>query len=169
MLKGLKVLLPILLLSGCASSPQDCDPANRDAGLLDKAGCLYGGHYQQRQQERQGILQDEQNANRLFQEAFEILQQESRQVTEDLSSWQASLQRVNASLENMLANIRQQTADNQQIRQQADAIENRLRQLQADLDAAREGRSTLSTLQRRQQMAELQLKVEDLQAAVGLH
>lgn len=163
--------LPFALLfwlAGCASNPQACDPANRDAGLLDKAGCVYGGHYEQRVQERQAVLLDEQKANQLFRTTYETLQQESSRVATDMASARASLARMSASLGALLQEIKAKAADNRQVGQQVQALEARLQQIQAERDAAEAAGIPLSPLQQRQQVAELQVQVQDLQQALGL-
>lgn len=158
----------ILLLAGCASTPQDCDPAQRDANVLRKAGCVYGGHYQQRVQDKQAILLDEQKANQLFRDAFAALQQESQQVAQDIASQQASVTRMSASVNALLVEIKSRASGNQQIEQQIRTVESQLAGLQQDIESAKARGEALPQLQQRQQMAELQLSVQDLQAALGL-
>lgn len=162
--------LPLLIiaLAGCATTAQDCDPAQRDVNVLRKAGCVYGGHYQQRVEQKQAVLLDEQQANRLFQATYDALQQESAQVSTDLVAQQVSLDRVRSSINHLLAEIKTKAAGNQAIEQQIGALENRLQSLQLEIEMARSRGEALPVLQQRQQMAELQLGVQDLQAALGL-
>ncbi len=160
--------IAVVTLAGCATTPQDCDPGNRDAGFINKAGCVYGGHYDQRVQERQAILVDEQKANQLFRATYDALQQESTQVATDLAAQQASVDRLSGSVKNLLGEIRSKAAGNQQIEQQITAVETQLQQLQTDMDAARASGTAMPALQQRQQVAELQVKVQDLQQALGL-
>ena len=160
--------LLVIALAGCATTPQDCDPANREAGLISKAGCVYGGHYQQRVQERQAILLDEQKANQLFRTTFDALQQESALVATDLASQQASLDRMNVSVRALLGEISSKAAGNREIEQQITAVETQLQQLQQDIDRARASGHPLPVVQQRQQVAELQVRVQDLQESLGL-
>ena len=158
----------VLTLTGCATTPEDCDPSNRDANILNKAGCVYGGHYQQRVATKQTVLLDEQKANQLFRATFESLQQESAQVASDLVTQQAAVNRMQASVGALLAEIKHHSAGNQQIEQQISAVETQLQQLQQDIDTAKANGAPLPVLQQRQQMAELQVRVQDLQASLGL-
>lgn len=160
--------LALLALTGCASLPQECDPANANAGFFNKAGCVYGGHYQQRVQERQAILLDEQKANALFRASYEALQQESAEVATDLGKQQASLDHLNTHIGALLAEIRSKATDRHDIEQQIAAVESQLQQLQRDIDNARVQGQPVSVLQQRQQMAELQVRVQDLQGSLGL-
>lgn len=167
-MKPLALVISVLTLAGCATTPADCDPANRDAGLINKAGCVYGGHYEQRVQERQAILLDEQKANQLFRATYDALQQESAQVAADIASQQASLDRLNASMGALLGEIKSKASGNREIEQQISTVETQLQQLQQDIDTARASGSALPVMQQRQQMAELQVSVQDLQASLGL-
>ena len=167
-MKRFVLAVAVITLGGCATTPQDCDPGNRDAGFINKAGCVYGGHYDQRVQERQAILVDEQKANQLFRATYDALQQESSQVATDLASQQASLDRLSSSVNALLGEIKTKAAGNRDIEQQVAALETQLQTLQTDLDAARASGTALPALQQRQQVAELQVKVQDLQQALGL-
>ena len=158
----------LLVLSGCATTHQDCDPGNQDAGILSKAGCVYGGHYQQRIDDKQAILLDEQKANQLFQAAYDSLQLESNQVSSDLAAQQASLERTRTSVTSLLRELKSASAGNQQLEQQIQAIESQLQHMQQTLDQAEVANQAIPVLQQRQQMAELQVQVQDLQAALNL-
>ena len=158
----------LLALSGCATTPQDCDPGNQDAGILSKAGCVYGGHYQQRIDDKQAILLDEQKANQLFQAAYDSLQLESNQVSSDLAAQQASLERTRTSVTALLRELKSASAGNQQLEQQIQEIESQLQHMQQTLDQAEVANQAIPVLQQRQQMAELQVQVQDLQAALNL-
>ena len=161
-------LMGVVVLAGCATTAEQCDPGNHDAGILDKAGCVYGGHYQERIDSRQTVLLDEQKTNRLFRETFEALQAESAQVASDLATQQASLDRMKSSVGALLGEIKTRVAGNVQLEQQVGAVEEQLQQLQQDIDNARARGTALPVLQQRQQMAELQVRVQDLQASLGL-
>ena len=167
-MKRIFVATAVILLAGCATTPQDCDPGNRDAGFISKAGCVYGGHYEQRVQERQAILLDEQKANQLFRATYDALQQESSKVATDLAAQQASVERLSSSVKNLLGEIKSKTAGNQQIEQQITAVETQLQQLQLGMEAACASGTAMPALQQRQQVAELQVQVQDLQQALGL-
>jgi len=161
-------LLATLLLSGCASTPQDCDPSNQDAGILNKAGCVYGGHYEQRIEERQTLLLDAQKTNQLFQATYDSLQQESGTVAADLASQQASLDRAQNQVGALLAELKAAGGGNRQLQQQIAQVESQLQQMQQTMADASASGSALPVLQQRQQMAELQLQVQDLQASLNL-
>ncbi len=158
----------LLALSGCATTPQECDPSNQDAGILNKAGCVYGGHYQQRIDNKQDILLDEQKANRLFQATYDSLQQESAQVSADITRQQASLKRMRENVTALLAELNSATGGNQQLEQQIRDIENHLQTMQQTVDQADAQGKSVPVLQQRQQVAELQVQVQDLQAALNL-
>lgn len=158
----------LVALSGCATTPQDCDPGNQDAGILSKAGCVYGGHYQQRIDDKQAILLDEQKANQLFQAAYDSLQLESNQVSSNLAAQQASLERTRSSVTALLGELKSASAGNQQLEQQIQEIESQLQTMQQTLDQAEAANQAIPVLQQRQQTAELQVQVQDLQAALNL-
>ena len=158
----------LVTLSGCASTPQECDPGNQDAGILSKAGCVYGGHYQQRIDTKQAILLDEQKANQLFQAAYDSLQQDNSQAAADLAAQQVRLKRAQSSVTALLTELKSAAEGNQQLEHQIRNIEEQLQSMQQTMDQAGAADKAIPVLQQRQQMAELQLQVRDLQAALNL-
>ena len=155
-------------LAGCATQPSDCDPANVDASVIAKAGCLYSGAYDKRVAGKQLQLQDAQQLNQLFRQTYASLQQQTRQVGTELEQQQASLSRVQQSVEHLLQAIRDKVGGNQQVQSQITAVQHQLQAMQQTVATARASHSPVSVLQQRQQMAELQLKVQDLEASLGL-
>lgn len=164
------VLLLILAsaLAGCATRPADCDPSNTDASVIAKAGCLYSGSYDKRVASKQLQLQDAQKLNRMFRQTYAALQQQTRQVSGELKQQQASLDQVQQSVENLVQAIRDKAGDNQQVQRQITAVQDQLQTMQQTAATARATNTPVSILQQRQQMAELQVRVQDLEASLGL-
>lgn len=161
-------VVSVVLVAACATRPQDCDPGNRDAGMLDKAGCLYSGAYDQRVSTKSRQLQDEQGLNRMFRDTYAALQRETAQVGSELQQQQAQLQQVQQSVGHLLDTIRARSAGNTDVQQQISAVETQLQDMQRAVARAQADNVPLSVMQQRQQMAELQVKVQELEQGLAL-
>lgn len=72
--------LALAVLSGCATTAADCDPANKDAGFITKLNCDVGGGFGQR------IAQGENDVR-----AAQAENAQARQVLADLEAQRAAI------------------------------------------------------------------------------
>jgi len=157
---GLCCGLLLGVMSGCAVTPQDCDPRNADAGLGTKLGCSTRGVYAERVVQKQQILLDEQRTNQLFREVYAALNQEQRDVAQQRRAQQDQYAALSRTLAALLAELKTKAAGNQDIQAQIAALERDIAKLKQEQNP--------SVLQKRHELQTLQGQIEALESDLGL-
>lgn len=139
------------LISGCATTPGACDPSRED--FLNNTSCLASGAYQQRQRDLESTLSAEQGRNRAFRILLADLELEKTATRSDLRAQQAAYARAEASWRQIKSSLASESKNNPALatrvrqidedlsgleagkRAERDALANRVRLLQQELDA----------------------------------
>lgn len=127
----LVVLLPALMLSGCATTPGQCDPNHPD--FFNNLSCLSSGAYAQRQRDLQSTLSAERSRNQVFSALLADLRSERTAVGRDLRSQQASLQRADANWRRIKGDLAAETRS-------SPALATRVRQIDQEFAAVQAGK-----------------------------
>jgi hypothetical protein len=127
----LATLLPLLLASGCATTPGACDPTRAD--FFSNTSCLASGAYQQRQRDLESELSAEQERNRAFKALLADLQAEQTAVRSDLRARQAAYNRARANWQR----IKQSLAAERSANPRLDA---RVKKIDQDMGSAAAGK-----------------------------
>jgi len=163
---SIRCLIPALLaaaLSGCVTmSAEQCDPRT-DTGFFSKMGCVTGGVYARRVEDREQVLLDEQKTNQLFRDVHAALAHGRASVGEELADERQRHAALNAALTALLAEIRSKTAGNQRIGADIAAIERDM----ANLERLSQQESS-SVLERRLELQNLNDRVTRLYEDLGL-
>jgi len=153
-------LLSAVLLAGCAVTAQDCDPRNADMGFGTKLGCSTRGVYAERIEQKEKILLDEQQANKMFRAVYEALEQEKREVGQQRRTQQNRHAALNRAISALLAEVKDKAKGNQQ-------IEAKIADLERDLATMRQ-QPNPSVLQKQHELQKLQEQVTALEGDLGL-
>jgi len=161
MSKRLFILLILAFsLSSCATSQEQCDPRNANAGFLNKLSCTSHGTYAQRVEQKERILLDEQRTNQLFREVYAALEQEQQQVGQQRRQQQAQSAALKRSLNALLSEISSKTQGNQRMEAEIAEIEKEIERLSQEQNP--------SVMQRRHELQQLQQHITDLETDLGL-
>jgi chromosome segregation ATPase len=158
--KPIRTFLPVLAvvwLAGCAVTPEQCDPRNADASFATKFGCSTQGVYDQRVEAKERLLLDEQKTNQMFREVHAAIEQERREVGQQLANQQKQHDALNRSLKPLLDEIKSKARGNQRIEAEIAAVEKEL----GNVNQQQENRTEL---QKRQEIRKLQNAVKNLQS-----
>jgi len=100
------VLLASILLTGCSTSPQDCDLHAQDPSFITKLSCATSGGYRQQvdQKEQQVRLSQYENESAKQQQAY--TQNRQQNVNQKLADEQARLNAVRSDLSQTLAQLK---------------------------------------------------------------
>ncbi|MEG1250447.1 MAG: hypothetical protein RSE37_17480 [Citrobacter sp.] len=100
------LLLASLVLTGCATSPQDCDLHAQDPSFITKLSCATSGGYRQQvdQKEQQVRLSQYENESAKQQQAY--TQNRQQNVNKTLADEQARLDAVRSDLSQTLAQLK---------------------------------------------------------------
>jgi len=123
---ALVVLLSPAMLTGCATTPGQCDPNHPD--FFNNVSCLTSGAYVERQRDLESRLSAERSRNRIFTALLADLRSERSAVGRDLKSKQASLQRADANWRQLKGSLAAETRTNP-------ALATRVRRIDEDFAA----------------------------------
>ena len=149
--------LAVVWLAGCATvTPEQCDPRNADAGFATKFSCNTQGVYDQRVETKERVLLDEQKTNQLFREVHAALEQERREVGQQLANQQKQHDVLNRSLKALLDEIKSKARGKQRIEAEIAAVEKELGNVNQQ--------ENRTVLQKQQEIRKLQNAVKNLQS-----
>lgn len=99
-------ILAVLVLTGCTTSPQDCDLHAQDPGFITKLSCATSGGYRQQvdQKEQQVRLSQYQNESAKQQQVY--TQNRQQTLNQKLANEQERLNAVRSDLSQTLAKLK---------------------------------------------------------------
>lgn len=151
----------MLLLAGCATTPEQCDPYNRDASLVAKLSCDTSGAYRAQVEKREQQVHLDQEENALFHQVYQDIQAQQNATRESLSVQQEKQQSLNNSLQALLNRLQARTGEELGLQHRLNDIE---QQLHANQEPARDEADMVA---RRARLAELEQQVSRLQQSLG--
>ncbi|GAA0579272.1 hypothetical protein ACFQH5_14635 [Halomonas salifodinae] len=148
----------LALLAGCATTPEACDPYQRDASLLTKLSCDAGGGYRARIDagERQVELDREENA--LFREIHRQIAEQQRATRNELRVTNRQHHELERNVQVLVTRLQRRSQEQLGLRHQLNELERQLTETPApsasEADALAEREARLEALQ--QQVSRLQ-------------
>lgn len=156
------LLITLLLLSGCATSPQECDLHAQDPSFLTKLSCTTSGGYRQRVNEQEQQVLHTQQENELAKQELANTQGRQQASSQQLVTEQAKLSAVQSDLARTLKQLNSRKLKNKQSLQEVKHLQSLQQQLQrASSD------SEIAAIQRK--VDEAKKKVEALEKANTLN
>lgn len=157
----LTVTAAVIFLSGCAVNKEDCDPAAmRTAGLMSKIACDFSGAYAERAQDQQDELQQALRQQELLQLSIAQLQDEQMRIRQGITMQRAQRDRLVRSLNATLASIEQENQGNQ-------ALQQRIKDAQAEVERLNQLPQGASSQQLQQQIQTVEREIKELTDAVA--
>ncbi|MTH46260.1 hypothetical protein [Intestinirhabdus alba] len=152
------LLTAALLLTGCATSPQECDLHAQDPGFLTRLSCVTSGGYRHNVDMQEQQVRQSQRDNHYARQTLADTQNQQAASSQRLADEQASLTALRADLAQTLKRLQSGKVKNQQARQQIKHLQDLQQQaLRADSD------EDIAAIQ--QKVAEAREKVEALERA----
>nr|WP_180202163.1 hypothetical protein [Pseudomonas sp. SbOxS1]NYU01506.1 hypothetical protein [Pseudomonas sp. SbOxS1] len=163
-LRQLMVITAVLALSGCATTPGECDATNRDSSMLTKMNCDYSGGYSDQVKQKEEALSESRRQNAMFRQVYENIQAQQLSTKADLASQQKSQAALNQSLTQLLNSLKARRGNEAQVQKQIADLEKQLKATQV----APTAKPTPAALAAKQQeLKTLQKKVNQLQFSLG--
>ena len=106
-----------LLVSGCATTTSECDPAIQH-NTITNAGCLFSGKYGERQEKLELTIEEERGINESLTQIHTLLDEERRGISKNLSRTQIQYNRLNSSLNKLISQISSRSSGNIALEQQ---------------------------------------------------
>ena len=148
----------LLVLTGCATTPADCDPSNRSASLLTKMSCDSSGGYRQKVNDQEQQLQRNQELNALSHQI--LTDMESRKLRSNTTL--AQEQALKASLSQLVAQLKVKGGNQVGLQQQITALTQAEQQFTPSSND-----NAAQVAARREEAALLEAKVKELNQSLG--
>ena len=153
------LLSPLLLITGCSTTPEQCDPTNTNIGIMDKISCNYSGNYQARIDKKEQILENEKRANAQFREIYATIERQKNSTSLSVKQKQAQLQKLKKELTQLTSEVKQKAKNRDDLQAQVNDIEQQLKKV---------NNSNSSELEKQVELDKLNKKLQQLQKALNL-
>jgi len=153
------LLSPLLLITGCSTTPEQCDPTNTNIGIMDKISCNYSGNYQARIDKKEQILENEKRANAQFREIYATIERQKNSTSLSVKQKQTQLQKLKTELTQLTSEVKQKAKNRDDLQAQVNDIEQQLKKV---------NNSNLSELEKQVELDKLNKKLQQLQKALNL-
>ena len=153
------LLSPLLLITGCSTTPEQCDPTNTNIGIMDKISCNYSGNYQARIDKKEQILENEKRANAQFREIYATIERQKNSTSLSVKQKQAQLQKLKTELTQLTNEVKQKAKNRDDLQAQVNDIEQQLKKV---------NNSNSSELEKQVELDKLNKKLQQLQKALNL-
>lgn len=152
------ILLTSIVLTGCVTSPQDCDLHAQDPSFITKLSCATSGGYRQQvdQKEQQVRLSQYENESAKQQQAY--TQNRQQNVNQKLADEQARLNAVRSDLSQTLAQLKSSKIKSSERQKEIQQLQDLQRQSQRASDA-----SEIAAIEKK--VAEAKQKIKVLEEA----
>ena len=162
--RSLMILALAAGLAGCATTPEQCDPSNRDASFLTKMSCDASGSYRAGIDQKEQALVSAQEENQMFRQVYADIAQRQAASQQKLSEQKKKQAALNASLGQLLKQLQAKHADNAKVQKELQDLQQALKKSQ---QSATNGGNAAAIAAKQQELATLQNKVALLQKSLG--
>jgi chromosome condensin MukBEF ATPase and DNA-binding subunit MukB len=120
-------LLLVGVISGCSTSPKDCDPSEGD--FFSSAVGVISGCYERRQNQLTEEIAAEQSLNESLHQMLASIDEEKRQVGKQLRNEEARMSALNRSWVSLKASLKTKAEANQSLQFRIDQLQSKMDQL----------------------------------------
>lgn len=153
------LLSPLVLLTGCTTTPEQCDPTNTNIGIMDKISCNYSGNYQARIDKKEQILEDEKRANAQFREIYATIEKQKNSTSLSVKQKQAQLQKLKTELTQLTKEVKDKAKNRDDLQAQVKDIEQQMNKV---------NNSNASDMEKQVELDKLNKKLQQLQKALNI-
>ena len=154
-------LLAALVLTGCTTSPQDCDLHAQDPSFITKLSCATSGGYRQQVDQKEQQVRLSQYQNESARQQQDYTQNRQQTLNQKLADEQARLNAVRSDLSQTLAKLKSSKIQSRERQQEIAKLQELQRQSQTATSA-----SEISAIEKK--VAEAKHKIKVLEEANSL-
>lgn len=151
-------LLAALVLTGCTTSPQDCDLHAQDPSFITKLSCATSGGYRQQVDQKEQQVRLSQYQNESARQQQDYTQNRQQTLNQKLADEQARLNAVRSDLSQTLAKLKSSKIQSRERQQEIAKLQELQRQSQTATSA-----SEISAIEKK--VAEAKHKITVLEEA----
>lgn len=161
-LRLLAVAGGLALLAGCATTPEACDPYDRQASLLTKLSCDAGGGYRAHIDAGEQQVELDREENALFREIHRQIAEQQRATRNELRVTHQEHHELERNVQALVARLQQRSQEHLGLQHQLNDLERQL----ADTPAP-SASDTGALTEREARLEALQQQVDRLQQSLG--
>ncbi|RRC22068.1 hypothetical protein, partial [Escherichia coli] len=147
-------LLAALVLTGCTTSPQDCDLHAQDPSFITKLSCATSGGYRQQVDQKEQQVRLSQYQNESARQQQDYTQNRQQTLNQKLADEQARLNAVRSDLSQTLAKLKSSKIQSRERQQEIAKLQELQRQSQTATSA-----SEISAIEKKVAEAKHKIKV----------
>ena len=151
-------LLAALVLTGCTTSPKDCDLHAQDPSFITKLSCATSGGYRQQVDQKEQQVRLSQYQNESARQQQDYTQNRQQTLNQKLADEQARLNAVRSDLSQTLAKLKSSKIQSRERQQEIAKLQELQRQSQTATSA-----SEISAIEKK--VAEAKHKIKVLEEA----
>lgn len=151
-------LLAALVLTGCTTSPQDCDLHAQDPSFITKLSCATSGGYRQQVDQKEQQVRLSQYQNESARQQQDYTQNRQQTLNQKLADEQARLNAVRSDLSQTLVKLKSSKIQSRERQQEIAKLQELQRQSQTATSA-----SEISAIEKK--VAEAKHKIKVLEEA----
>ncbi|MBT2772220.1 hypothetical protein J7J47_08245 [Halomonas sp. ISL-60] len=151
----------LAILSGCATTPEACDPS-QEASLLAKLSCDAGGGYRARIDAGEEQVYQDQEENALFRDIQRQIMEQQRATRNELRVTNQQQYELERTMEQLVARLQNRTQEQLGLQHQLSEVE---QQVQAGSSSQEADTETFE--EREERLNALQEQVNRLQQSLG--
>lgn len=151
-------LLAALVLTGCTTSPQDCDLHAQDPSFITKLSCATSGGYRQQVDQKEQQVRLSQYQNESARQQQDYTQNRQQTLNQKLADEQARLNAVRSDLSQTLAKLKSSKIQSRERQQEIAKLQELQRQSQTATSV-----SEISAIEKK--VAEAKHKIKVLEEA----
>ncbi|MFU8537089.1 hypothetical protein [Klebsiella pneumoniae] len=151
-------LLAALVLTGCTTSPQDCDLHAQDPSFITKLSCATSGGYRQQVDQKEQQVRLSQYQNESARQQQDYTQNRQQTLNQKLADEQARLNAVRSDLSQTLAKLKSSKIQSRERQQEIAKLQELQRQSQTATSA-----NEISAIEKK--VAEAKHKIKVLEEA----
>ena len=151
-------LLAALVLTGCTTSPQDCDLHAQDPSFITKLSCATSGGYRQQVDQKEQQVRLSQYQNESARQQQDYTQNRQQTLNQKLADEQARLNAVRSDLSKTLVKLKSSKIQSRERQQEIAKLQELQRQSQTATSA-----SEISAIEKK--VAEAKHKIKVLEEA----
>jgi len=129
-------LLAALVLTGCTTSPQDCDLHAQDPSFITKLSCATSGGYRQQVDQKEQQVRLSQYQNESAKQQQDYTQNRQQTLNQKLADEQARLNAVRSDLSQTLAKLKSSKIQSRERQQEIAKLQELQRQSQTATSAS---------------------------------
>ena len=152
------LLLAAIVLTGCTTSPQDCDLHAQDPSFITKLSCATSGGYRQQVDQKEQQVRLSQYQNESAKQQQDYTQNRQQTLNQKLADEQARLNAVRSDLSQTLAKLKSSKIQSRERQQEIAKLQELQRQSQTATSA-----SEISAIEKK--VAEAKHKIKVLEEA----